>query len=75
MMKIRGKDCSLHALLINTDCSNVDVLEDAAIRELLKSSYMPDRFWSGNFTDQTIEQDLMRLFKSSSGMTCGRGNE
>src|SRR6218665_1933126 len=38
-----------------------------------KLSQMPDRFWSGNFTDQTIEQDLMRLFKSSSGMTCGRG--
>src|SRR6218665_831800 len=32
-----------------------------------------DRFWSGNFTDQTIEQDLMRLFKSSGGMTRGRG--
>ena len=28
-----------------------------------------DRVWSGNFTDQTIEQDLMRLFKSSGGMT------
>ena len=27
---------------------------------------------SGNFTDQTIEQDLMRPFKSSSGMTRGR---
>jgi len=34
---------------------------------------MPDRFRSGNFTDQTIEQDLMRLFKSSSGMTRGQG--
>src|SRR6218665_195958 len=32
-----------------------------------------DRFWSGNFTNQTIEQDLMRLFKSSSGMTRGQG--
>src|SRR6218665_507807 len=32
-----------------------------------------DRFWSGNFTDQTIEQDLMRPFKSSGGMTRGRG--
>lgn len=32
-----------------------------------------DRFWRGNFTDQTIEQDLMRLFKSSGGMTRGRG--
>jgi len=38
-----------------------------------KVSPMPDRFWGGNFTDQTIEQELMRLFKSSSGMTCGRG--
>jgi len=32
-----------------------------------------DLFWSGNFTDQTIEQDLMRLLKSSGGMTHGRG--
>ena len=29
-------------------------------------------FWSGNFTDQTIEQDLMRLFKSAGGLTRGR---
>src|SRR6218665_945276 len=36
-------------------------------------SQMPDRFRSGNFTDQTIEQDLMRLVKSSSGMTRGQG--
>src|SRR6218665_1417365 len=32
-----------------------------------------NRFWSGNFTDQTIEQDLMRLFRLSGGMTRGRG--
>ena len=32
-----------------------------------------DHFWSGNFTDQAIEQDLMRLLKSSAGMTHGRG--
>jgi len=32
-----------------------------------------DRLWSGNFTDQTIEQNLMRMFKSSGGMTHGRG--
>src|SRR6218665_2952172 len=30
---------------------------------------MPDRFRSENFTYQTTEQDLMRLFKSSSDMT------
>ncbi len=29
-------------------------------------------FWSGNFTDQTIEQDLMRMLKSAGGMTHGR---
>src|SRR6218665_2089124 len=34
---------------------------------------MPDSLRSGNFTDQTIEQDPMRLFKSSSGMTRGQG--
>lgn len=32
-----------------------------------------DRLWSGNFTDQTIEQNLMRMFKSTGGMTRGRG--
>jgi len=39
MMKITEKDCSLHALLINIDCSNIDVLEDrpTAIRELSKA--------------------------------------
>ena len=29
--------------------------------------------WAGNFSDQTIEQELMRLLKSSGGMTHGRG--
>ena len=29
-------------------------------------------FWSGNFTDQTKEQDLMRMLKSAGGMTHGR---
>src|SRR6218665_1225534 len=28
---------SLHALLINIDCKNIDVLEDTAIRELSKT--------------------------------------
>src|SRR6218665_272218 len=37
MMKIRQKMCSLQALLIDTDCSNVDVLEDTAIRDLRKT--------------------------------------
>ncbi|MES9882393.1 MAG: hypothetical protein ABW185_16095, partial [Sedimenticola sp.] len=32
-----------------------------------------DHFWSGNFTDQIIEQELMRLLKTSGGMTRGRG--
>ena len=32
-----------------------------------------DQFWGGNFTDQVIEQNLMRLFKTSGGMTRGRG--
>jgi len=30
-------------------------------------------FWSGNFSDQTIEQFLMRMLKTSGGMTHGRG--
>ena len=32
-----------------------------------------EHFWGGNFTDQTIEQELMRLLKTSGGMTYGRG--
>lgn len=32
-----------------------------------------DCFWGGNFSDQTIEQELMRLLKTSGGMTHGRG--
>ena len=30
-------------------------------------------FWSGNYTDQTIEQFLMRMLKTSGEMTHGRG--
>lgn len=29
--------------------------------------------WGGNFSDQTIEQNLMRLLKSTGGMSHGRG--
>ncbi|XP_014681447.1 PREDICTED: uncharacterized protein LOC106821245 [Priapulus caudatus] len=32
-----------------------------------------DSFWSGNFSDQTIEQFLMRSLKASGRMTHGRG--
>ena len=32
-----------------------------------------NEFWSGNFSDQTIEQFLMRMLKTSGGMTHGRG--
>ena len=32
-----------------------------------------ESFWGGNFTDQTIEQFLMRTLKTSGGMTHGRG--
>ena len=32
-----------------------------------------DKFWDGIFSDQTIEQFLMRQLKSSGGMTHGRG--
>ena len=31
------------------------------------------KYFAGNFSDLIIEQDLMRLFKSSGGMTRGRG--
>ena len=32
-----------------------------------------DKFWDGVFSDQAIEQFLMRLLKTSGGMTHGRG--
>ena len=32
-----------------------------------------EHFWGGNFTDQTIEQELMRFLKTSGGMTQGSG--
>ena len=32
-----------------------------------------DSFWGGNFSDQTIEQFLMKSLKCSGGMTHGRG--
>src|SRR6218665_3180920 len=35
---LRKRLCSLHALLINIDCSNIDVLKDTAIRELSKTT-------------------------------------
>ena len=32
-----------------------------------------NRFWDGVFSDQTIEQFLMRMFQTAGGMTHGRG--
>jgi len=32
-----------------------------------------NEFWSCNFSDQTIEQYLMRMLKVSGGLTYGRG--
>lgn len=32
-----------------------------------------DKYWAGNWSDQTIEQTLMRTMKSSGGLTRGRG--
>ena len=30
-----------------------------------------DKFWGGNFTEQTIEQILMRMLKAPSGLAHG----
>jgi hypothetical protein len=32
-----------------------------------------DKLWSGNFTDQIIEQELMRMIKAPGGLAHGRG--
>ena len=37
------------------------------------SIHLTDNSWGGNFSDQTIEQNLMRLLKTSGGMSHGRG--
>ena len=35
--------------------------------------HQADEFWAGSFTDQMIEQFLMRILKTSGGMTHGHG--
>ena len=37
------------------------------------SIHRTEHSWGGNFSDQTIEQDLMRLLKTAGGMSHGRG--
>src|SRR6218665_794789 len=53
----RQKMCSLQALLIDTDCSNVNVLEDTAIRDLRKTICI----YSGFNTDYGSSEPLKTL--------------
>jgi hypothetical protein len=54
-----------------------DMMSETQYNDFTKKGYFTirrtDKFWSGNFSDQTIEQDLMRLLKTSGGMARGRG--
>ncbi len=47
------------------------IMSEADYQQFTESGYFTirrnDRFWGGTFTDQTIEQELMRLLKSSGG--------
>ena len=57
---------SLHTILSEDDYAQFTKNGSFTLHQI-------DRFWAGNFTDWTIEHDLMRMFKTSGGMTRGRG--
>jgi len=48
-----------------------------AYKQLTEDGYFTilrsNRFWNDVYSDQTIEQFLMRMFKTAGCMTCGRG--
>ena len=54
-----------------------DIMSVDQFRKLSEGGYFTirrsHRFWSGNFTDQTIEQFLMRQLKAPGGLAHGRG--
>ncbi|KAL8606327.1 hypothetical protein ACOMHN_050807 [Nucella lapillus] len=54
-----------------------ELMGDAQFRKFTQDGYFTirrkDKFWGGNFTDQTIEQVLMRMLKVSGGLAHGRG--
>ncbi|MES9880176.1 MAG: hypothetical protein ABW185_04765 [Sedimenticola sp.] len=53
------------------------IMSDVQYDQYARSGYWTirrsDRFWSGIFTDQTIEQVLMRMLKTRGGLNHGRG--
>ena len=54
-----------------------DQMQPKQLKRLSEEGYFTirrsHRFWSGNFTDQTIEQLLMRQLKAPGGLAHGRG--
>lgn len=54
-----------------------DILTPNQLRNFTVDGYFTirrtDRYWSGNFSDQTIEQVLMRMLKAQGGLAHGRG--
>ena len=54
-----------------------EIMSPEQFQQFTKDGYFTirrkDKFWSGNFTDQTIEQFLMRMLKAPGGLAHGRG--
>jgi len=54
-----------------------EVMDRGQFQKLTTQGYFTirrsDKLWSGNFTDQTIEQELMRMIKAPGGLAHGRG--
>ena len=64
-------------LYLDTMKNLPNVMGEAQFRSFTEDGYFTirrtDKFWDGNFTDQTIEQVLMRMLKVPGGLAHGRG--
>lgn len=64
-------------LYLDTMKTLPDVMTEVQFRKFSEDGYFTirrtDKFWGGNFTDQTIEQVLMRMLKAPGGLAHGRG--
>jgi predicted phosphodiesterase len=54
-----------------------DIMSHSQFQKFTENGYFTirrtDKFCAGNFTDQTIEQILMRMIKAPGGLAHGRG--
>ena len=62
---------------LNTMMNLPNVMGEEQFRSFTEDGYLTirrtDKFWVGNFIDQTIEQILVRMLKAPSGLAHGRG--